>query len=122
VGARFDIWRNMKRELKNYVSRFKALGDRTRLRIVMMLRAKPLCVCEIREIIGTSMSTVSNHLKILSQAGIIRFTKEERFINYELNRGDPIVHEIIKFLEGLQDEEIESDREKALRANRLEIC
>ncbi len=98
------------------------MGDRTRLRIVMMLRAKPLCVCEIREIIGTSMSTVSNHLKILSQAGIIRFTKEERFINYELNRGDPIVHEIIKFLEGLQDEEIESDREKALRANRLEIC
>ncbi|HHE38083.1 MAG TPA: ArsR family transcriptional regulator [Candidatus Cloacimonetes bacterium] len=42
---------------------FKALGDKTRLRIVLMLKVKPICVCEIREIIGTSLSTISNHLE-----------------------------------------------------------
>ncbi len=45
---------------------FKALCDRSRLRIINILSLKPLCVCEIAEVLGLSQSTVSGHLRVLA--------------------------------------------------------
>src|SRR6476646_7592373 len=53
----------------------KALADRQRLRIVnMLLRAggEPVCVCEFEPVLGLSQGTVSHHLKVLTEAGIVR--------------------------------------------------
>ncbi len=88
----------------------------------MMLKIKPLCVCEIREIIGFSMSTISNHLKILREAEIIAVKKEDRYMNYELNLSNEIVQEVLGILENLKDEEIQLDKQKALKTNRIDIC
>lgn len=52
----------------------KALADRQRLRIVnMLLRAggEPVCVCEFQPFLGLSQGTVSHHLKVLADAGLI---------------------------------------------------
>lgn len=52
----------------------KALADRHRLRIVnLLLRAggEPVCVCEIQPLLGLSQGTVSHHLKLLLEAGLI---------------------------------------------------
>ena len=109
--------------MEKYLKIFKALSDKTRLRIVLMLRVKPMCVCEIREIIGFSMSTVSNHLKIIKEAGIITSEKKDKFINYQLNTEDSGVREILKILNKINNEKIvENDARKALVTDRVNIC
>ncbi|MBC8186474.1 winged helix-turn-helix transcriptional regulator [candidate division KSB1 bacterium] len=108
--------------MDEYLKIFKALGDKTRLRIVMMLKAKPMCVCEIREIIGSTMSTISNHLKILKEAGIIGFKKEDRYINYELNTSNETVQKVFNILNDIIDNEIEFDKQKAKKTDRINIC
>jgi ArsR family transcriptional regulator len=52
----------------------KAVADRHRLRIVnLLLRAggEPVCVCEVQPLLGLSQGTVSHHLKLLVEAGIV---------------------------------------------------
>ena len=108
--------------MNEYSKIFKALGDKTRLRIVLMLKVKSMCVCEIREIIGSSMSTISNHLKIIKEAGIIIFNKEDRYINYDLNTNNPLVQEVLDLLDSLDDDTIQQDKQKAQAVNRINIC
>ncbi len=62
----------------------KALGDETRVRILMALRGGELCVCQITELFGMAPSTVSKHLSILYQAGLVLSRKTERWVFYRL--------------------------------------
>jgi len=64
---------------------FKALSDEGRLRILNLLSQKPLCVCEITEILHLATSTVSKHLSILRDAGFIIYKKDGKWVNYHLN-------------------------------------
>ena len=50
---------------------FRALGDRTRLRIVNLLSRGPLCVCDIQRILRQPQSSVSRHLALLKSSGLI---------------------------------------------------
>jgi ArsR family transcriptional regulator, arsenate/arsenite/antimonite-responsive transcriptional repressor len=54
----------------------KALSDHGRLRILKILEHKSLCVCEITELIGLATSTISAHLNILKNAGLIKDEKD----------------------------------------------
>jgi DNA-binding transcriptional ArsR family regulator len=63
---------------------FKALAHPTRLLIVDELSRQERCVCELREMIGDDMSTVSRHLSILRQAGIVRDEKRGLQVWYSL--------------------------------------
>lgn len=63
----------------------KALGDESRLRVVLMLEEKPLCVCEIQEALGLAQSTVSRHLMLLEEAGFVVSEKDGLWKNYRLN-------------------------------------
>ena len=65
---------------------FKALSDKSRLRILKMLQRKSLCVCEITEILKLETSTASKHLSILRDAGLIIDEKDKKWINYRINR------------------------------------
>jgi ArsR family transcriptional regulator, arsenate/arsenite/antimonite-responsive transcriptional repressor len=62
----------------------KALADENRLRLVLALRAGELCVCQLTELLGLAMSTVSKHLSILYQAGLLNARKEGRWMYYSL--------------------------------------
>lgn len=64
---------------------FKALSDVNRLRILKALQTKTLCVCEIRELLKLANSTVSQHLKILKEAGFIIEQKAGKWVNYQIN-------------------------------------
>ena len=63
----------------------RVLGDDTRLRIFAMLPRAELCVCEIVEALGKPQSTVSHHLFLLQNAGLIRSRKQGRWIMYSIN-------------------------------------
>lgn len=62
----------------------KAMAHPTRLFIVDSLKDGEKCVCELTEMIGADMSTVSKHLSILRSAGIIRDTKRGAWVWYRL--------------------------------------
>jgi ArsR family transcriptional regulator, arsenate/arsenite/antimonite-responsive transcriptional repressor len=60
----------------------KALSDENRIRIIMALRRQSLCVCQVTELLELAPSTVSKHIAILRQAGLVESRKEGRWIYY----------------------------------------
>ncbi|MDR1534434.1 MAG: metalloregulator ArsR/SmtB family transcription factor [Planctomycetota bacterium] len=60
----------------------KALADENRLRILMALKGKELCVCTLSELLNLAASTTSKHLSILKQARLIESVKDGKFVYY----------------------------------------
>ena len=61
-----------------------ALSDRSRLRALLALRHGELCVCQITALLGLAPSTVSKHMSVLRQAGLVEGRKHERWMHYRL--------------------------------------
>lgn len=105
---------------------FKALSDSSRLRILKMLQTKPLCVCEITEVLQLATSTVSKHLSILRDTGFIIEEKEGKWVNYKINPrpSDERISSIISTLDFwiTDDQVIISDKQKVQKVNRYEVC
>ena len=70
--------------MKDFLNITKALADENRLRMLMALRGGEVCVCQITELTGLAMSTVSKHLSVLYQAGLVNARKEGRWMYYSL--------------------------------------
>lgn len=62
----------------------KALADAQRIRILMLLEPGELCVCQIVEVLGLAVSTVSKHLSILAAADLVLLRKQGRWVYYRL--------------------------------------
>lgn len=60
----------------------KALADSNRLRILIAVRPRELCVCQITELLRLAPSTVSKHLAILQAAQLLESRKDERWVYY----------------------------------------
>ncbi len=71
--------------MKRFIKVMKALSDPNRIKIVKMLERRVLCVCEVRAILGVAQSTVSKHLKILEEAGIVSSFREGMWVNYQID-------------------------------------
>lgn len=69
------------RELMNIT---RALADENRVRILAALQPGELCVCQITELFGLAPSTISKHLSVLFQAGLVESRKDGRWIYYRL--------------------------------------
>ena len=70
-------------------SGFSALADPVRLRVLSILAASPegeVCVCDFVEPLAKSQPTVSHHLKILSEAGLVQGDRRGKWVWYSLNR------------------------------------
>jgi DNA-binding transcriptional ArsR family regulator len=70
--------------MKETMAITKALSDESRTRVLVFLRDGELCVCQIIELLGLAPSTVSKHLNILYQAGLLESRKDGRWIYYRL--------------------------------------
>jgi ArsR family transcriptional regulator len=73
--------------MKDFVRVMKALSDPNRVKIVKMLQRKAMCVCEMKAALGVAQPTVSKHLKILEEAGLVGFKKDGLWVNYHLSDG-----------------------------------
>ena len=62
----------------------KALAHPARLLMVDELAKKPLCVCDLRDLVGSDLSTVSKHLSVLKNAGIVADEKRGSQVFYSL--------------------------------------
>jgi ArsR family transcriptional regulator len=74
--------------MKRFIRVMKAFADPGRVKILKMLGAKELCVCELRQLLGLAQPTVSKHLKILEEAGLVDYRKEGSWIIYRLSGGE----------------------------------
>ena len=66
------------------VSIARALADPARVRALLALRGGELCACQVIELLGLAPSTVSKHMSILRQAGLVEARKEGRWMYYRL--------------------------------------
>lgn len=75
---------------------FKALADRTRLRILGLLLDGEICVCHIHESLGLPQPKTSRHLAYLRRAGLVETRKDGLWVHYRLtHRDDPVMQALI---------------------------
>lgn len=73
-----------KKDYEDQAKVFKALAHPSRLLMLDALRDGKRCVCELQELVGSDVSTVSKHLKILKECNVVDIEKEGNFIYYHL--------------------------------------
>lgn len=76
----------MNRSYMEYVPVFKAISDESRLKIINMLSCGKMCACDILEKFDISQSTLSYHMKILTDSGLINVTRDGQWMRYEINK------------------------------------
>lgn len=112
--------------MKIFLKVMKALSDKNRLKIVKLLRHRELCVCEIRTGLGLAQPTVSKHLKILEEAGLVVSEKQGLWVNYSLNHeaDNPYASSLLGNLRHWMDDDPEIRKlvEKLPELNRENIC
>ncbi|HKG12328.1 MAG TPA: metalloregulator ArsR/SmtB family transcription factor [Pyrinomonadaceae bacterium] len=63
---------------------FKALADRTRLRLLNLMAAGEVCVCFFVEVLGTNQPKISRHLAYLRRAGVVAARREGKWMHYRI--------------------------------------
>jgi len=99
---------------------FKALSDPTRVRALLLLRDRDLCVCEIMYVLGMEQSRISHQMRILRQAGLVEDLREGRWINYRIAPEARPLLEVL-FAGSLRDR-VEAAPQAAADALKLEEC
>ena len=116
-----------KRDMREFMNIAKALSDESRVRILMLLRNGELCVCQLIELVGLAPSTVSKHMAILSQAGLVDYRKQGKWRYYSLARlkGSVSAQRALKWLQTeLGDSETiheDAKRLKEVLAQQIEV-
>ncbi|MGI5849745.1 MAG: ArsR/SmtB family transcription factor [Christensenellales bacterium] len=95
----------MSYQYAEYVPVIKALSDETRLRIVDMLSCGEMCACKILEQFSITQPTLSYHMKILTECGIVTGRRDGSWMYYNLNkeREEELLHFLTKLLNDKED-------------------
>lgn len=106
--------------MKQAVKIFKALSDPTRIRILMLLLERKLCVCELVFTLKMEQSRISHQLRVLREAGLVEDVREGKWINYQ------IPEKTKEMLQNMFDQSIDKNFLKSKEFDKdrknLEIC
>ncbi|HEB75085.1 MAG TPA: ArsR family transcriptional regulator [Nitrospirae bacterium] len=115
--------------MKEFLAITKALSDEGRVRILLALRGGELCVCQLIELLALAPSTVSRHMAILRQAGLVELRKEGRWAYYRLagEEAPPMVRRALDWVvESVgRNARAQEDRRRLkeiLRIDKEELC
>ena len=101
---------------------FKALSDPNRLRALYALRENELCVCQIIELLGLAPSTVSKHMSVLAQAGLVNSTKKGRWVYFRaLEQDQTDAGQMMALLPELTETEGQIDKDRQALKKILEL-
>ena len=107
----------------------KAAGDPTRTRILKLLEARDLCVCQIQAVLRLAPSTISKHLAILKASGLVDDRKDGRWVHYALASEDhnPYAKDVLRLIRGalLRDPKILEDQrhlKDVLKVSVADLC
>ena len=73
--------------MDEFIRVMKALSDPNRVKLLKMLQTRMMCVCELQAALGLAQPTVSKHLKILEEAGLVHREKDGLWVNYTISGG-----------------------------------
>ena len=95
--------------MKQLIKVMKALSDPSRVKIVKMLQHRVMCVCEIQAALDLAQPTVSKHLRVLEDAGLLGHEKEGLWVNYHLTDGSnsPYAASLLGNLKHWLDDDVE---------------
>ena len=107
--------------MRELIAIARALSDPTRIRVMAALRNGELCVCELVDALDISQSSLSSHLQICREVGVVTTRKESRWIYYSLStRYAPLIETIFAELQTLgRDEQLRQDARRLKK--RLQI-
>lgn len=115
--------------MREVMTVIKALADENRVRILLAVQGRELCVCQIVELLGLAPSTVSKHLSILHQARLVASRKEGRWMFYRAADDDSpaeareIAAVVSRLLAGNSEAGAVAERLKQIvKMNRDELC
>ncbi len=101
------------------ISLFKLLSDETRVRILMLLTKKELCVCQLMGVLGISQPLISRNLSLLSNAGLLDERRDGKLIFYRVSKKlDPTAGKILSIL----NKELAGDKTFAHDMQSLKDC
>ena|SRR5436189_4592775 len=97
---------------------FRALADRTRLRLLNLIGAEEICVCFFVEILKTHQPKISRHLAYLRRAGIVGARREGQWMHYRIVQPDDpeaarVLKDVLSWL--ANDPEMQRDRQRLVR-------
>ena len=97
---------------------FRALADRTRLRLLNLMGCGEVCVCFFVEVLGTNQPKISRHLAYLKRAGIVEARREGKWMHYRVSTPpDPhaagVLADVLAWL--AQDKEMRRDLARLLK-------
>lgn len=111
--------------MRDFLAITKALGDEPRVRALMALRRGELCLCQIIDLLGLAPSTVSKHMTILHDAGLVQRRKQGKWHYYRLARdgASPRVQRTLAWLGDCLDAEprVREDVRRAARVKRISL-
>jgi len=112
--------------MRELVKVFKALADRNRLRILKMLQHKKMCVCELSAALGITRPSVSKHLSLLRDAGLVQDERNGQWVDYSLceekiNEYAPVLQTHLSTWIN-EDPTIKQDIKNSKMLNRNELC
>ena len=107
----------------------KSLADENRVRALLALKGRELCVCQLIELLELAPSTVSKHMSILRQAHLVAGRKNGRWMYYRLadDLGSPDIKEALKWLSRslTNDPQVQKDARRLkeiLKIDPKELC
>lgn len=112
--------------MRELVKVFKAVADKNRLRILKMLQHKKMCVCELAAALGITQPSVSRHLSLMKDAGLVEEERNGPWIDYglceeKINKYAPIIQSHLK--EWINDDpNIKEILKKIKHLRREELC
>ncbi len=100
-------------------SLFRALADRTRLRLLNLMAGQEICVCYFIEVTEESQPKISRHLAYLRRAGIVAARREGKWMHYRITEpqdaaGRRVLREVLSWLR--EDKAMQADRARLARA------
>lgn len=112
--------------MKDFIKVMKALSDPNRVKIIKMLQHKVMCVCEMQAALRIAQPSVSKHLKLLEDAGLVTSDKDGMWVNYQLTDGSasPYVASLLGNLRHWLEDDLELTEiiEKLPSIRREDIC
>ncbi|MDH4321461.1 MAG: metalloregulator ArsR/SmtB family transcription factor [Desulfobulbaceae bacterium] len=102
----------------------KALSDPSRVKVIKALEVRELCVCELRAVLGLAQPTVSKHLKVLEEAGLVASRKEGQWVHYRLSPTSMYAEAMLAQLKGwlTSDADVRGVLTQLPSIDRHELC
>ena len=77
-------------KIRQLEMQLKMLGESSRIKILLLLSKREMCVCELESALKLPQPTISHHVGLLEHAGLLERSKKGKFVFYKLNVSSPI--------------------------------